>query len=83
MMTDGMLLAEIQQDPQLLEYDTVIVDEAHERHLDSDLGLALWLVWYLLDRSTPSGALFATGIGMENQQATSTEWKFKCGVSYH
>lgn len=36
MMTDGMLLAEIQNDPDLLEYDTVIVDEAHERSLNID-----------------------------------------------
>ncbi len=36
MMTDGMLLAEIQNDPELLEYDTVIVDEAHERSLNID-----------------------------------------------
>ncbi len=36
MMTDGMLLAEIQHDPDLLEYDTVIIDEAHERSLNID-----------------------------------------------
>jgi len=35
-MTDGMLLAEIQSDPELLEYDTLIIDEAHERSLNID-----------------------------------------------
>lgn len=35
-MTDGMLLAELQGDPDLREYDTVIVDEAHERSLNID-----------------------------------------------
>ena len=35
-MTDGMLLAELQADPWLGEYDTVIVDEAHERSLNID-----------------------------------------------
>ena len=36
LMTDGMLLAEISQDRLLLEYDTLIVDEAHERSLNID-----------------------------------------------
>ena len=35
-MTDGMLLAETAQDGDLLAYDTIIVDEAHERSLNID-----------------------------------------------
>ncbi len=35
-MTDGILLAETQNDPYLNEYDTIIVDEAHERSLNID-----------------------------------------------
>ncbi len=35
-MIDGMLLAELQNDPFLGEYDTIIVDEAHERSLNID-----------------------------------------------
>jgi ATP-dependent helicase HrpA len=36
LMTDGILLAQIQRDPRLLAYDTLIVDEAHERSLNID-----------------------------------------------
>jgi ATP-dependent helicase HrpA len=36
LMTDGILLAETQRDPLLLAYDTLIVDEAHERSLNID-----------------------------------------------
>jgi len=36
LMTDGILLAETQSDPLLRAYDTIIVDEAHERSLNID-----------------------------------------------
>ena len=36
LMTDGILLAEAQTDPLLRAYDTIIVDEAHERSLNID-----------------------------------------------
>ncbi|MCP3863923.1 MAG: ATP-dependent RNA helicase HrpA, partial [Aestuariibacter sp.] len=42
LMTDGMLLAEMQQDRFLNEYDTIIIDEAHERSLNID-----FLIGYL------------------------------------
>ncbi|MCL2091071.1 MAG: ATP-dependent RNA helicase HrpA [Micrococcales bacterium] len=43
-MTDGILLAQIQRDPELRAYDTIIVDEAHERSLNID-----FLLGYLTD----------------------------------
>jgi len=36
LMTDGILLAETQNDPLLKAYDTIIIDEAHERSLNID-----------------------------------------------
>lgn len=46
LMTDGILLAEIQQDRYLRQYDTLIIDEAHERSLNIDflLGYLKWLL---------------------------------------
>ncbi|MBW2178383.1 MAG: ATP-dependent RNA helicase HrpA, partial [Deltaproteobacteria bacterium] len=40
-MTDGILLAETQNDPYLNAYDTIIVDEAHERSLNIDFVLGI------------------------------------------
>lgn len=44
LMTDGILLNEIQQDPLLRKYDTLIIDEAHERSLNID-----FILGYLCD----------------------------------
>ena len=40
-VTDGILLAETQGDPWLNEYDTIIIDEAHERSLNIDFVLGI------------------------------------------
>ena len=40
-MTDGVLLAETRSDPLLRAYDTIIVDEAHERSLNVDFLLGI------------------------------------------
>ncbi|HET9843523.1 MAG TPA: ATP-dependent RNA helicase HrpA, partial [Gammaproteobacteria bacterium] len=49
-MTDGILLNEIQYDKELLNYDTLIIDEAHERSLNIDL--LLGYVRYLLEKGS-------------------------------
>ena len=41
LMTDGILLMETQADPRLRSYDTIIVDEAHERSLNIDFVLGI------------------------------------------
>ncbi len=50
LMTDGILLAEIQQDRLLMQYDTIIIDEAHERSLNID-----FLLGYLKSSAAPPG----------------------------
>jgi ATP-dependent helicase HrpA len=40
-LTDGMLLAETQRDPHLTQYDTLIIDEAHERTINIDFLLGI------------------------------------------
>ncbi len=49
LMTDGILLAETQGDPLLRAYDTIIIDEAHERSLNIDFLLG-YLKQLLLKR---------------------------------
>ncbi len=44
-MTDGVLLAELQADPLLLDYEVILIDEAHERSLNIDFLLGyLWKI---------------------------------------
>lgn len=40
-MTDGILLKEIEQDFMLKHYSVIIIDEAHERSLNSDILISL------------------------------------------
>ena len=50
-MTDGVLLAETQNDRFLERYDTIIIDEAHERSLNIDF---LWgILKILLEKTRP------------------------------
>ena len=64
LVTDGMLLAEIQGDRQLLEYDTIIVDEAHERSLNID-----YLLGYLklLRRRRPDLKIIITSATIDTE----------------
>ncbi|HSK61550.1 MAG TPA: ATP-dependent helicase HrpB [Actinomycetospora sp.] len=39
-VTTGLLVARLQRDPELTGVDAVVLDECHERHLDTDLALA-------------------------------------------
>ncbi len=65
LMTDGMLLAEIQQDRYLNEYDTLIIDEAHERSLNIDFLLG-WLKQLLPKR--PDLKLIVTSATIDPQR---------------
>ncbi len=42
-VTSGLLVRRLQDDPEMAGVDTVVLDECHERHLDADLLLALLL----------------------------------------
>ena len=63
-----MLLAETQTDPNLLEYDTVIVDEAHERSLNID-----FLLGYLrlLRRKRPELKIVITSATIDTETFSS------------
>ena len=64
LMTDGILLAEIQRDLDLMAYDTLIIDEAHERSLNID-----FLLGYLqqLLRRRPELRLIVTSATIDEQ----------------
>lgn len=71
-MTEAIFVATIRADPELSGVSAVLFDEAHERHLDSDLGLALALetrgvlrddLRVLVMSATLDGARFAALLG--------------------
>ncbi len=71
-MTEAIFVNRLVDDPELSGVSAVLFDEAHERHLDSDLGLALALearsilredLRVLVMSATIDGARFATLIG--------------------
>ncbi len=64
-MTDGILLAEIQRDRLLRRYDTLIIDEAHERSLNIDF--LLGYIHQLLPRR-PDLKLIVTSATIDTQR---------------
>jgi len=64
-MTDGILLAEIQRDRMLRRYDTLIIDEAHERSLNIDF--LLGYIHQLLPRR-PDLKLIVTSATIDTQR---------------
>ena len=71
-MTEAIFVATILNDPELAGVSAVLFDEAHERHLDSDLGLALAIesqqvlrpdLRLLVMSATIDGARFASLLG--------------------
>lgn len=60
-MTDGILLQEIQHDKYLKKYECIIIDEAHERSVNIDLILG-YLKWLLTQRSDLKVAILSATI---------------------
>jgi len=80
LMTDGILLAELQRDRMLRRYDTLIIDEAHERSLNIDfiLGYLKQLLpqrpdlKVIITSATIDPERFARHFGTENPDGTVT-----------
>ena len=81
LMTNGILLAEIQNDPLLRRYDTLIIDEAHERSLNIDfiLGYLARLLpqrpdlKVIITSATIDSERFAAHFGVEGRPAPIIE----------
>lgn len=81
-MTEAIFVSSILKDPELYGISAVLFDEAHERHLDSDLGLALAVetaqvlrddLRLVVMSATIDGARFAALLGPNGQNAPVVE----------
>jgi len=81
-MTEAIFVSTILKDPELAGVSAVLFDEAHERHLDSDLGLALAIesaavlredLRILVMSATLDGARFAALLARDGQAAPVIE----------
>ena len=81
-MTEAIFVATILDDPELAGVSAVLFDEAHERHLDSDLGLALAIesagvlredLRLVVMSATIDGARFASLLGPSDKSAPVIE----------
>ncbi len=81
-MTEAIFVSSILKDPELCDISAVLFDEAHERHLDSDLGLALAVetaqvlrddLRLVVMSATIDGARFAALLGPNGQNAPVVE----------
>lgn len=87
-MTEAIFVATLLDDPELTGVSAVLFDEAHERHLDADLGLALAIeaqavlrpdLRLLVMSATLDGARFADLLGQDGAPAPVIE---SAGVSH-
>ena len=81
-MTEAIFVSTILKDPELAGVSAVLFDEAHERHLDSDLGLALAIesqqvlredLRLVVMSATIDGARFAALLGSNDSRAPVIE----------
>lgn len=90
-VTEAILVNRLVADPELPGVSAILFDEAHERHLDSDLGLALALetrgvlreyLRVLIMSATIDGARFARVLGEEAPVINSEGRSFPLGIKW-